>query len=131
MEFLLKEFGMLINMSPPAALTASFIWGILSVILSPCHLASIPLLIAFLSGMGEMPGRKQAFMLSTSFAGGMMLIIAVLGLISSAAGRLAGDCGAWTSYLCAALFIGAGLYMLDVIKFNLKSMFPEIGRAHV
>lgn len=125
MEFLLKEFGSFMHMSPPAALAASFIWGILSVLLSPCHLASIPLLIAFLSGQEEMPGRKKAFLLSVSFAGAMMLIIAVLGFLSAAAGRLAGDCGAWTSYLSAALFAGAGLYMLEVIKFNFKSFQPE------
>ena len=30
------------------ALAASFIWGILSILLSPCHLASIPLIVGFI-----------------------------------------------------------------------------------
>ncbi len=36
--------------NPFWALGASFIWGILSVILSPCHLASIPLIVGFILG---------------------------------------------------------------------------------
>ncbi len=31
------------------ALSASFAWGILSVLLSPCHLSAIPLLIGYIS----------------------------------------------------------------------------------
>ena len=31
------------------ALLAAFVWGILSILLSPCHLSSIPLIIGFLT----------------------------------------------------------------------------------
>jgi len=30
------------------ALAAAFIWGILSILLSPCHLSSIPLIVGFI-----------------------------------------------------------------------------------
>jgi len=36
------------------ALTASLLWGMLSILLSPCHLASIPLIIAFIGEQGKM-----------------------------------------------------------------------------
>jgi len=32
--------------APAVALAAAFVWGILSMLLSPCHLASIPLVVA-------------------------------------------------------------------------------------
>jgi cytochrome c-type biogenesis protein len=34
---------------PLVAIAASFIWGTLSVLLSPCHLTSIPLIIGYIS----------------------------------------------------------------------------------
>ena len=35
------------------ALLASFGWGILSILLSPCHLSSIPLVIGYISSQGQ------------------------------------------------------------------------------
>ncbi|MCK5684152.1 hypothetical protein KAJ27_08520, partial [bacterium] len=35
------------------AFGAAFIWGIMSVIFSPCHLASVPLIIAYIGGATE------------------------------------------------------------------------------
>ncbi len=49
--------------SPAVALGASLAWGILSILLSPCHLASIPLIVGFIGGQGPMPPRR-AFQIS-------------------------------------------------------------------
>lgn len=38
--------------APYIALIAAFIWGILSILLSPCHLASIPLIIGYIDEQG-------------------------------------------------------------------------------
>lgn len=42
------------------ALTASLLWGMLSILLSPCHLASIPLVIAFIGEQGKMSTKKAS-----------------------------------------------------------------------
>lgn len=42
------------------AIAASFTWGVLSIVLSPCHLASIPLIIGFISEEG-LTTTKRAF----------------------------------------------------------------------
>ena len=39
------SLGQAVAGTPAVALFAAFIWGILSIILSPCHLASIPLIV--------------------------------------------------------------------------------------
>ncbi len=52
--------------SAPIALAASFIWGILSILLSPCHLASIPLIVGFVSEQGSLT-RRRAFGISLLF----------------------------------------------------------------
>ncbi|GAG80589.1 unnamed protein product, partial [marine sediment metagenome] len=56
-----------LQLNPIIALTASFIWGIFSILLSPCHLASIPLIIAFIGEQGKM-STKRAFWLAASFS---------------------------------------------------------------
>ena len=100
--------------TPVVALGASFIWGILSIVLSPCHLASIPLIVGFIDNQGRM-STKRAFLVSTVFALGILLTIALIGVITAAAGRMMGDVGRYGNYFVAAIFFLVGLHLLDVI----------------
>ena len=96
------------------AVAASFIWGILSIILSPCHLASIPLIIGFIDEQGRM-STKRAFWISTLFAVGILITIGAIGAITAAAGRMMGDGGKYGNYVVALIFFVVGLHLLDVI----------------
>ena len=100
--------------SPLVALGAAFVWGILSVLLSPCHLASIPLIVGFIDGQGRMSPRR-AFVISALFAAGILITIAVIGGITAAAGRMLGDVGRYGNYFVAVIFFLVGLHLLDVI----------------
>jgi cytochrome c-type biogenesis protein len=100
--------------TPIIALAASFVWGILSIILSPCHLASIPLIVGFIDQQGQMTTRR-AFSISTLFAVGILLTIALIGAITAAAGRMMGDVGRYGNYFVALIFFVVGLVLLDVI----------------
>jgi len=42
--------------------------------------------------------------------------IAIIGVITAAAGRLAGDLGSWTNYLVAGIFFLIGLHLVGVIQ---------------
>jgi cytochrome c-type biogenesis protein len=97
------------------ALTAAFVWGILSILLSPCHLASIPLIVGFIDEQGK-TSAKHAFTLSTVFAVGILITIAAVGVVTAAAGRMLGDIGPWANYFVAAIFFVVGLYLLEVIS---------------
>lgn len=99
------------------ALGASFVWGILSILLSPCHLGSIPLIVGFIQGQGQVTTRR-AFVLASVFAGGILVTIALIGVITAAMGRMMGDVGPWSNYFVAAIFILVGLYLLDIISPN-------------
>lgn len=44
----------------------ALLWGILSVVLSPCHLSSIPLIVGFIDQQGRMSTRR-AFFISAPF----------------------------------------------------------------
>ncbi len=96
------------------AVTASFVWGILSVILSPCHLASIPLIVGFIDKQGRISTRR-AFWISTLFAMGILITIAAIGAITAAAGRMMGDIGRYGNYIVALIFFLVGLHLLEVI----------------
>ncbi|MBN1408756.1 MAG: hypothetical protein JW956_13245 [Calditrichaceae bacterium] len=99
------------------ALAASFAWGVLSILLSPCHLSSIPLVIGYISSQGQIKV-KNSFSLSLVFAVGILITIAIIGLITASMGRLMGDVGIWGNWLVAAIFIIVGLYLMDIIRMD-------------
>ncbi len=96
------------------AVGASFLWGILSLVLSPCHLSSIPLIVGFIDEQGRI-STKRAFTIALLFGTGLMVSIAVIGLITALAGRMMGDVGRYGNYFVAAIFFLVGLHLLDVI----------------
>lgn len=97
------------------AIFASFGWGIVSVLLSPCHLSSIPLVVGFINSQGEIT-LKRTFSISLVFGVGILITIALIGLLTAMAGRLMGDIGAIGNYIVAVVFFIIGLYLMDVIK---------------
>ena len=96
------------------AMIASFVWGVLSILLSPCHLASIPLIVGFIDEQGRISTRR-AFYIATLFAVGILITIACIGAITAAAGRMMGDVGKYSNYIVALVFFLVGLHLLDVI----------------
>ncbi len=100
--------------APLLALSAAFAWGICSILLSPCHLASIPLIVGFVDEQGRISTRR-AFFISTLFSIGILITIAAIGVVTAAAGRMMGDVGRWGNYAVAAVFFIVGLHLLDVI----------------
>jgi len=100
--------------APAVAISASFLWGMLSVVLSPCHLASIPLIVGFVDGQGRISTRR-AFAISALFAVGILVTIAGIGVVTAIAGRILGDVGRTGAYIVAGLFVVFGLMLLDVI----------------
>ena len=113
-EQLFETLSHAVEGTPAIALGASFVWGILSIILSPCHLASIPLIVGFIDQQGRMTTRR-AFGISTLFAVGILVTIAVIGALTAAAGRMLGDIGSYGNYFVAVIFFLVGLVLLDVI----------------
>src|ERR1035437_8036980 len=114
MEELFTTLTRAVEGTPLIALAAALVWGILSIVLSPCHLASIPLIVGFVNGQGQVSTRR-AFSLSSLFALGILATIAVIGAITAAAGRLMGDLGHYANYGVAGLFFLIGLHLLGVI----------------
>lgn len=114
MEQLFTGLSRAVEGAPLIALGASVVWGILSIILSPCHLASIPLIVGFISGQGQVT-TARASGLATLFAAGILVTIAAMGVITAAAGRILGDVGRYGNYVVAVIFFLVGLHLVGVI----------------
>jgi cytochrome c-type biogenesis protein len=115
-----------VSASAPVALAGAFAWGIVSVLLSPCHLASIPLIVGFL-GVQPGIGTGRAFRLSLLFAAGILVTIALLGVLTAAFGRMLGDIGPVGNWVVAAIFLVVGLHLLGIIPLPLAARGPSAG----
>lgn len=102
------------NGTPWVALLAAAGWGVASLVLSPCHLASIPLVIGFIAERKDTTPR-QAFGYALLFAFGILLSIAAVGGITAAAGRMLGDLGPWANYAVGAVLVIVGLHLIGVL----------------
>jgi cytochrome c-type biogenesis protein len=100
--------------NPYIAFGAAFIWGILSILLSPCHLASIPLVVGYVDAQGNIP-IKRAFLISLLFSTGILITIGIVGTATALAGRVIGDLGGIGNYVVAVIFFIIGLYLLGII----------------
>lgn len=114
MQQLFNTLGYAVEGSPAVAVGAAIVWGILSIILSPCHLASLPLIVGFIDDQGRI-STKRAFLISLVFALGILVTIGIIGVITAGAGRIMGDVGAYGNYFVALVFFLVGLHLLDVI----------------
>ena len=108
------------------ALLAAFAWGVVSIVFSPCHLASVPLIVGFISTQGD-ASTGRAFRLSLVFSLGVLVSIALIGLITASLGRLVGDLGAIGNVAVAVVFFVFGLYLMDLLPLNWTS-FPSTTR---
>lgn len=114
MQELFTTLSHAVEGGPLLALTAALVWGVLSVVLSPCHLSSIPLIVGFISGQGRV-STGRAFGIASCFAVGILITVAAIGAVTAAAGRMMGDIGRWGNYFVAIIFFLVGLHLLGVI----------------
>ncbi len=134
--------------APLLALAGAAGWGVASILLSPCHLASIPLLIGYLGGSrnpepegmgcrisGADPGEPaaagmgpgRAVRLSLAFGTGMLLTIGIVAGVATLLGSLLTNLGAVLGYAMAAVFLLTGLEFLGVL--DLSSRVPAVSRV--
>lgn len=102
-----------LNGSILIALIGAFLWGIASILLSPCHLSGIPLIIGYINSQKR---DASAFKISLLFSLGMLITIAIIGVITGISGRIIGDLGIGGTIFLSVFFIFFGIVLLDVIK---------------
>ena len=114
MESLFSSLTNAVHGSALVAMSAAFLWGVLSIVLSPCHLASIPLVVAFIGEQGTSTS-KRAFIIAVVFSVGILVTIGIIGGITASLGRMLGDVGRYVNYALALIFLFLGLHFLGVV----------------
>lgn len=114
-EQLLTWLSHLTEQGSAAALTGAFLWGVGGMVLSPCHLSSVPLVVAYIN-RGPALSMRRAAIISMLFSVGIFISIMAIGLITAISGKMLGDIGPWGSWLVGAVFIVFGLVLLEVIR---------------
>jgi len=114
----------------------SFLWGMVSVLFSPCHLASIPLIIAYVGGQQQILGSRQAAYYSVAFTSGLFVTIALIGILCAVLGRMLGDIGNYWQILVGLVLVWVALGMFGVescsmsgsllYRLNLKGIFGAL-----
>jgi len=110
------------------ALLAAFGWGVISILLSPCHLSSIPLVIGYISSQGR-EGARRSYSLSLVFGVGILITIGLVGGITASAGRMMGDVGVWGNIIVAGVFFIVGLYLMDILHLSWNGILPQTSLA--
>ena len=96
------------------AAVGCFLWGMISVLFSPCHLASIPLIVAYVGGQQKAVKPKEAGVYAAVFTLGLFITIAVIGIICALLGRMLGDVGSYWQVMMGALLIWVAMGMIGV-----------------
>lgn len=109
MDSLLLNISSMLSESYQWAFLGCFVWGLVSIFFSPCHLASIPLLMAYVCGQQQVANWKRAGVYALLFSFGLFTSIALIGVICAALGRLMGDIPP-----IVTLFIGIGIALLGL-----------------
>lgn len=97
-----------------------FLWGMVSVLFSPCHLASIPLIIGYVGGQNHLVEGRKATLYAVVFTTGLFITIAVIGVACSLLGRMLGDVGPYWTIVIGLLLVWVALDMLGVAKCSMS-----------
>lgn len=93
-----------------------FLWGVVSVLFSPCHLASIPLIVGYVAGQDKLVEGRQAALYAGLFTSGLFLTIAAIGVICALLGRMLGDVGPYWTIVVGLILLWVAMDMLGVAK---------------
>lgn len=90
------------------------LWGMVSVLLSPCHMASIPLIIGYVAGQDERVETGKAAQYAVAFTVGLFITIAAVGVACALLGRMLGEVGPYWTILVGLILLWVALDMLGV-----------------
>jgi cytochrome c-type biogenesis protein len=98
-----------------------FLWGMVSVLFSPCHLASIPLIVSYVAAQDQNVEERKAAAYSLVFTIGLFITIAIIGVICTILGRMLGDVGPYMSILVGGVLVWVALDFLGFAKCSLSN----------
>lgn len=99
----------------------AFLWGIASVLLSPCGIGIIPLVISYIENT-ENPTRSRAFKISCAFCLGIIFNLLLVAFVTSGIGILLGGYEKLLTLFVAIVFIVMGLHLTGLIHVKIFAL---------
>ncbi len=93
----------------------AFLWGIASVLLSPCGISTVPLVVGYVANTDN-PSHWRAFKISCAFCLGIVINLLLVAFITSGISMLLGGYERFLTLITAGVFIVMGLHLLGVIR---------------
>jgi cytochrome c-type biogenesis protein len=93
-----------------------FSWGMVSVLFSPCHMASIPLIVGYVGGQDRILKGREAIPYALVFTSGLFITIAIIGFICVLLGRMLGDVSPYWTILLGMILVWVAMDMLGIAK---------------
>ena len=100
----------------------AFLWGVASVVLSPCGVAMIPLVVGYIAN-SDNPKFWDALKISCAFCSGLIINLILIAFVISGVGYLLGGYEKFLTLVTAGVFILTGLHLLGIIR--LKTFFKN------
>lgn len=102
-------------------IAGAFMWGMASVLLSPCGISLVPLVVSYIENT-DTPTRGRAFLVSCAFSLGIIFNLALVALITSGLGLLLGGYEKFLTIFVAVTFILMGLHLTGLIHVKIFSL---------
>lgn len=93
----------------------AFLWGIASVLLSPCGISLVPLVVGYVANT-DTPSHWRAFKISCAFCLGVIINLSLVAFVTSSIGALLGGYERFLTLITAGVFIVMGLQIIGVIR---------------
>ena len=103
----------------------AFLWGVASVILSPCGISLIPLVVGYVANT-DTPSHFRAFKISCAFCLGIIINLMLIAFITSGIGALLGGYERFLTLITAAVFIIMGLHITGLLRVKFLGMSSRI-----
>lgn len=103
----------------------AFLWGIASVILSPCGISLVPLVVGYVANT-DSPSHFRAFTISSAFCVGVIVNLMLVAFITSGIGALLGGYERFLTLITAAVFIVMGLQIMGLLKLKIFAFSSRV-----
>jgi cytochrome c-type biogenesis protein len=87
------------------AAAGCLVWGMISVIFSPCHMAAIPLIVTYVAGQDKTLAARHAGCYAACFTAGLFIMVAMVGIACTLLGRMLGETGPYWNLLIGAVLL--------------------------
>lgn len=125
MENLFNLLSEMLYHSETLAVTGSLLWGVASILLSPCHLSGIPLVVGVITSRRDGRG---ALGMSVAFSIGILAALLAVGFITVLMGRMMGDLGTRVNLVFGAALVFGGILLTDLVTLGSIPVLQKVGR---